>query len=51
MHSQNSETEGWGHSGADFYLMEAFVKAVAQGDNQWILTGILCDALSAFYIS
>lgn len=36
---KNNAAEGWGHSGADYFLMEAFVKAVAQDDSQWILSG------------
>jgi len=28
-----------GHDGADFYLMDCFVKAVARNDPSWVLTG------------
>ncbi|KAK3872094.1 hypothetical protein Pcinc_022815 [Petrolisthes cinctipes] len=31
--------ESWGHGGADFFLMEAFVKAVASGDRKHIISG------------
>ncbi|KAK8746114.1 hypothetical protein OTU49_017260 [Cherax quadricarinatus] len=30
---------GWGHNGADFFLIEAFAKAVAEGDRECILSG------------
>nr|XP_045601637.1 uncharacterized protein LOC123760172 [Procambarus clarkii] len=30
---------GWGHGGADYFLMKAFVKAVAENDRDGILSG------------
>ncbi|XP_042217804.1 uncharacterized protein LOC121863286 isoform X2 [Homarus americanus] len=30
---------GWGHGGADFFLIEAFAKAVAEGDKAYVLSG------------
>ncbi|CAL4060996.1 unnamed protein product, partial [Meganyctiphanes norvegica] len=29
----------WSHGGADFFLMEAFVKAVSSGDTKYVTSG------------
>ncbi|MPC11580.1 hypothetical protein E2C01_004248 [Portunus trituberculatus] len=36
---KNEEAAGWGHGGADFFMMKAFVEAVARGDSHSIVTG------------
>ncbi|KAK4315239.1 hypothetical protein Pmani_013514 [Petrolisthes manimaculis] len=37
--------DSWGHGGADFFLMEAFVKAVASGDRTHIISAIMEENL------
>ena len=32
--------QGWGHGGADFYLMESFIKAICYNDASLVLSGI-----------
>ena len=32
--------QGWGHGGADFYLMESFIKAICYNDPSLVLSGI-----------
>uniref|UniRef100_A0A0P4WKM8 Gfo/Idh/MocA-like oxidoreductase N-terminal domain-containing protein n=2 Tax=Scylla olivacea TaxID=85551 RepID=A0A0P4WKM8_SCYOL len=36
---ENEEATGWGHGGADFFMMKAFVEAVAHDDSHCIVTG------------
>ena len=31
---------GWGHGGADFYLIDSFMKAICYNDPSLVLTGI-----------
>ena len=35
-----SSAQGWGHGGADFYLIESFTKAICFNDPSLVLTGI-----------
>ncbi|KAK7077007.1 hypothetical protein SK128_015738 [Halocaridina rubra] len=39
IHTCEMSPPGWDHAGADYYMMKAFVEAVATGNNSLIVTG------------